>query len=202
MAAVQATAEKAATVVTALIKGEPLGPQIRQRLERANGRRLALKVEHEACALDAEMGDQSAVEKQKRLRSDLEKADAECSRLEAALQQAIDRDAEREAEVDIAALRGQLAKYEGFAAARVDAMRDLTEASRAATEASKRFLAATSLMQNATPAGCELPRGLILGRDMEATIEAVQAETDRILEHVQGLVQTTITFRRGEEIAP
>jgi hypothetical protein len=190
----------AAAAVSELVRGEPLGPQIRQRLDRAHKRRLALKVEHDACALDVELGDQSAADKKRRLRQDLEKADAECVRLDAALQQAIGRDAKREADVDIAALQGQLAKYEGFAAARVDSMRDLTEATKIATEAARRFLAATSLMQTATPAGCELPRGLILGRDMDATVEAVEDETDRILERVRGLVRTTIAFRSGEEI--
>jgi len=187
------------SAVSELVKTQPLGPQIRQRLERANARRLALKTEHDACALDAEMGDQGAVEKQKRLRHDLEKADAECAGLEAALQQAVDRDSQREAEVDIAALKGQLARYETFGAARIQAMVDLTEATAVATAAARRFLAATNLLQTATPAGCELPRGLILGRDMEATTEAVRAETNRVLEHVQTLARMTIAFRRGDE---
>jgi hypothetical protein len=194
------TIMSAAAAVSELVKGQALGPQIRQRLERANGRRLALKVEHDACSLDRELGDQGAAEKQKRLRQDLDKADAECVRLQAALQQAVDRDAERETEVDLAALKGQLAKYEEFGAARVQAVIDLTAATTVATEAARRFMAATSLLQDATPAGCELPRGLILGRDMEATIEAVQAETDRVLTHVKSLVSITIAYRRGEEI--
>jgi hypothetical protein len=199
MTAVQATAEKAATVVAELVRGDPLAPQLARRLVAAEARQADLEATVASFALDAMLDRPGVLARREAAENELAVARTETERLRNAHAQALQVDARKRAEAEVVALQEGLAKYEQFAAARVAAMADLTRATEVATEAGRRFLAATSLMQDGVP-GHALPRGLILGRNMEASVSAVKRETDKVLEHVRRLVQTSIAWKLGKEI--
>lgn len=182
-----------------ILRSEKLAPQIRDRLDRANERRTSLKTEVDALALDATMGDHAAAERQKRLQSSLHKVVAEVETLEAAVADAEARDARAMANSEVKALREELAKYESFARARIVATEDLTKATEAASEAGRRFIAATNLLQDGI-AGHPLPKGLILSKYTDVNIPAVEAETKRVVAHIGRLVRMTIASKLGQEI--
>jgi hypothetical protein len=131
--------------------------------------------------------------------SDLAACRSEVSKLQAAYVQALQADAGKRAEREVAALQDALTRYEGYANARITAMADLTRHTREATEAARRFLAATSLMQDGVDPDHLLPKGLILGRDLEASTRAVEDETAAVLRHVKRLVRMTVAAKLGQE---
>ncbi len=180
--------------------GEPLAPQVRKRLDRANDRRAVLKTEIAALALDAELGDHGAAERQRKLQSALVKAVVEVESLEAAVAEARARDAAAEAERDIAEMEAELAKYRKFADARTKAMADFTKASGAVRDALDRLKASVELLQTAMPRHCNLPRGYRIDMKLD-TVEAVRRENEFILSHVQRQVRATAAFKRGQEVA-
>jgi hypothetical protein len=83
---------------------------------------------------------------------------------------------------------------------RATAIRDLEKFTQLAARSARRFLAACSLLQNSLPAGCSLPRGFIVARDLELSAAAVEAENAYIVGAVRSLVRTTVAFTRGEEL--
>jgi hypothetical protein len=200
MAAVQEVAEKAAAAVATLVLDQPLSPQIARKLAEAEARQAEIEAAIAALALPVLLGEDGAAKKKERLEGQLADIKAETGRLTAALASAIDLEARQTVEKEVAALQEDIARYEGYAAARATAMKDLNEATKVANEAARRFLAATSLMQTATPIGCSLPRGLIIGRDLEVSERAVATENDYVLAAVRSQASTIIRFKRGEEI--
>jgi hypothetical protein len=199
MTAAVATAEKAATAVAGLFKpGEPMAPVVTARLVRATEREAELAAKVAALALD-ELVDPTIAQKREKLELDLAEAKADVVRLRQAERQAMERDARAKAEAEIVALQAALEKYESFAIARIEAAAEMAEATRIATEAGRKYQAATALLQDGIQ-GHALPRGLVLGRSAELSVRAVKDETDRILEHMRTIVRTSIAWKRGEEI--
>jgi hypothetical protein len=194
------TVMAAAAAVSELIRTEKLAPQLKRRLDRADARRTELRMALDAIALDAELGEPGAAERFQELRERVGKATDEVSRLEAALAIARARDVAEQAETEISELEAALTRYEGFAAARGDAVRDQLAAIEAAKEAARRYQAATSLL-NMPPAGTTLPRGFTVGRGVDLTVETVEAENTYILGIVKSQVHTVVAFKRGEEAA-
>jgi predicted nucleic acid-binding Zn-ribbon protein len=139
MAAVVDTMEK----VVALLRNEPLRPQLLDRIERAEQRRLALKTEVAGLALDVQLGDRAAADRQQKAQAALAKAVDEVESLEAALSEAGARDKRAEALAEVDALEQQLAKYQGYGEARIAAIKDLIAAGDEASRASQRYIAAT-----------------------------------------------------------
>jgi hypothetical protein len=189
----------AAAAVSEIVRGEALGPQLARRLAAAEARRAEIEGQVAAIALDAELGELNASTRRTRLETELAAATATVTRLRDAHRQAVERDERKRADEEIAALEKEVADYAGFVAARAVALRDLNEASRVATEAARRFLAAGSLMQTALPTGCQLPRGFIVGRNLDVTAEAVAVENAHCLQAVRSQAKTIISFKRGEE---
>jgi hypothetical protein len=195
------------TIITAaasaleLVKTQPLGPQLRARLERADARRTSLKAEVDALALDAELGEPHAIERQRELQAALSKAAAECDRLQAAYETALARDQRAENEVEIAAAEAKLREYEKIAAARLAAAQDFEEASRLSKAAARRLLAANDLLKTELPFGCKLPPGLTVGgREAEvlASVDAVRVENEHVVASVRKQVRAMAAVRRGE----
>jgi hypothetical protein len=182
------TAEK----VVAIVRGEPLSPQIRARLERAEARRQTLKVEVDALALDHELGDQTATERLHRAQENLTGAAAECERLRAALSDAEARDRRAAAEADVAKIEEQFVDYAAFADARLQAMQDFVAATAKVDEALGRLKAACGLMTTALPRTCGLPPGYIVGTP--ATVDEVAGENRYLLGHLQRQVAATRAF--------
>jgi hypothetical protein len=163
----------------AIEKGEPLGPQIRSRLDRAIARRDALVAEAAGLALDVELGDGAATERQRAVSGDLGKADAEVSRLTAALQQANAVDERNENDATIAAMRAGLAELQQVCDACARAAGDLDVAAEAIVGAWRRLQAGIELIRMSVPPGCSLPRGLI-DPDLPRLVKAVLHKHSKI----------------------
>jgi hypothetical protein len=187
-------------VAAELVRDRPLAPQVIARLDRANDRRAALKTEIAALALDAELGDHGAAERQRKLQSALVKAVVEVETLQAALAEAEVRDAAAADEVDIAETEAAFAKYRKFADARLLAMHDLTAAGAAVQDALGRLKASVSLLETALPRRCRLPAGYRVDMKLD-TVAAVARENEFIVQHIARQVRTTVAFKRGKEIA-
>jgi hypothetical protein len=197
MTAVQATAEKVTGLFT---PGAPMAPVVTARLVQAQEREAELAAKVAELALD-ELVDPAIAPKREKLETALVDARADVIRLKQAERQAMDRDARARSELEVEELQESLARYEEFARSRVLAVENLTRATAAATEAGRAFLAATALLQDGV-AGHALPRGLILGRNLEVNVRAVKDETERVLAHVRRLVRMTIASKLGQEIEP
>jgi hypothetical protein len=200
MAAIKKAITAAATAVLELARDRPLTPQLIDRHRRANARRTALKVELDAIALDVELGDGAAVERHRDLQGQLAKAAADTERLQAALEIARKRDNASRAETEIGKLETALRKYEGYAVARVEALRDQQAAIEAVKAAARRYQAATSLL-NMPPSGTSLPRGFVVGQATDPTVAAIEAENGRVLRIIKQQVTNVAAIKRGEEIA-
>jgi hypothetical protein len=148
-------------VAAELARDRPLAPQVRARLDRANDRRTSLKAEIAGLALDAQLGDHGAVERQRKLQSALVKSAVEVETLEAALVEAEARDSTMENAATVAAMKAGLAELEGVCAARAKAAADMDAAVGAAVGAWLRLRASTELIRMSIPRGCSLPRGFV-----------------------------------------
>jgi hypothetical protein len=168
-------------------------------LAAAEARQADLEAKVASYALDELLDRPGVVARREIADGELAAARIETGRLRNAHAQALQVDARKRAECEVAALRDGLAQYEKFASSRVLAMQDLTKATEMASEAARCFLAATALMQDGV-LGIGLPRGLILGRDLEASTRAVEAETSTVLAHVRRLVRMTVRSKLDEEI--
>jgi hypothetical protein len=177
-----------------------LAGQVRRRLDEAKARLAALEDRARSLALGSLLdraGDGARLEI---VDGDLAACRAEVGRLQAAYASALDMDRRAPAEIQIADLERQLARYQDWGTARVAAVADLERATELAVEAGRRYMAATNLLRDGLP-GHPLPRGLIFDRNgMEAGVKAVREETGRVVSHVRSLVQLTIRHLRGEEI--
>jgi hypothetical protein len=180
-------------------QGQPWAPQLLARLEGAKGRMAGLEDTARALSLDAQLDRHDARARLGQVESDLAAARVEVQRLQQAYSQALARDARKRAELEVGALKAAMSQYEGFAFARIAAVRDLEKSTKAATEAARRFLAATSLLQEGV-LGHGLPRGLLLGRDLEMTMGAVEGETNAAVEHVRRLVNMTVASKLDQDI--
>jgi hypothetical protein len=183
-----------------LVRGEPLGPQLRVKLDQANARRTALRAEVDALALDVELGDRAATERQRELQAALSKATAECDRLEAAYETALDRDQQVENE----AAEKELQAYERILDARLTAAQNFDEASSRARTAARQLLAATDLLRTELPRSCTLASGLTIGgQDFEvlASTEKVRVENDHLRAAIRGQVQAMTAIKRREKVS-
>jgi hypothetical protein len=162
-AAMPAAADEQRVVqaIPAIEKTKPMWPQIRARLDRASARRDALATEAAGLALDVELGDGAAIERQHVVAGDLEKVEGEVARLRAALVEAEVRDSTVENAAAIGAMKAGLVELEGVCAARAKAAADMDEAIAAAVGAWLRLRASTELIRMSIPPGCSLPRGFV-----------------------------------------
>jgi hypothetical protein len=197
---IEETLMTAVSAVSELVRGQPLAPQLKRRLDRADARRTALRTELDALALDAELGEPDAAKRIQGVQERLGKAADEVTRLEAALVTARRRDAADRAETEIGEQEAALRKYEGWAAARVEAVRDQLAAIEKAKEAARRYQAATSLM-NMPPAGTILPKGWTVGQGIDLSVDAIEAENANVLRIVRTQVANTAAIKRGQEVA-
>jgi hypothetical protein len=192
--------EKPAAEPVALIKDQPLAPQVLGRLDTARAVLAALEDKAKGLALGSLLDKAGDGARLSVLEDELAPARIEVQRLQQAYVSACDMDRRAAAEIEIAELERQLERYQDWGAARVAAVADLERATELAVEAGRRYVAATSLLRDGLP-GHPLPRGLILDRNgMEAGVDAVRHETDLIVTHVKNLVRMTIRHRRGEEL--
>jgi hypothetical protein len=197
---IEETIMTAVSAVSELVRGEPLAPQLKRRLDRADARRTALRTELDALALDAELGEPDAAKRIQGIQERLGKAADEVTRLEAALATARKRDNASRAETEIGKLEAALRKYETYAVARVGALKDQLAAIEAVKVAARRYQAATSLL-NMPPSGTSLPRGFVVGQATDLTVAAIEAENGRVLRIIKQQFADVAAIKRGEEIA-
>jgi hypothetical protein len=151
----------ASGIAAGLDRDAPLVPQIKPRLDRAIARRDALVTEAAGLALDVELGDGVAIERQRVVAGDLAKAEGEVVRLQAALETADSRDTAADNDATMRTMRAGLAELEGVCAARAKAAADVDAAIAAAVGAWVRLRASTELIRMSIPRGCSLPRGFV-----------------------------------------
>jgi hypothetical protein len=177
---------------------ELLAPRVERSLAEAEQRRDRLAAEVAKLALPAALDEPGAKAALAKLDQQHRAAVDEVARLALAQVQARERDNAAAVEVEIGDLEAALAKYEGWAVARLDALRDMERATEAAREAARRFTAASSLLENATPPGCEAPRGFRLSA---TTMADVERENANLIGLIRKQVATVAAVRRGQEVA-
>lgn len=187
------TAEKAVTIVT----DRPLLGQLADRARRAHARRAALAAELAGLALDVELGDATALERERELLPALDKAASECSRVERAMTQAHQRDGARQAEVDIIRLEEELAVYRRICEARTTAFRDLAVHAAASDQALNRLRSALMLMEKgALPEGTALPRGYRINAKAQS-IDEIERENRFLVDLLERQIAGIAAIKRN-----
>lgn len=199
MASIKKTIAAATEAVAQLIRTEPLTPQIFERLQRADGRRRKLRAEVDGLALDAQLGEPGALDRQRELEGELARAEAEVERLTAALKSAHARDDRSQAERTIVEVKADLETYRKVCAARVRVFRDLQTHAAAADAALHQYRQSIALMQTgAVPKLCSLPRGFLIDHKL-ASIGEIEAENSFLVDLLEKQVARIAIVLRGGE---